>query len=56
MTPYHIDERVPCCALQQIWPSMSAKGQKADVTLLNFNVRFTPENAIRMSALGQKLP
>jgi hypothetical protein len=34
-------------------------GSKADVTLLNFDVRFTPRKqtfaqAIRMSALGQK--
>jgi hypothetical protein len=45
--------------LETISPSTNvAFGSKADVTLLNFDVRFTPESghpsATAMSALGQK--
>jgi hypothetical protein len=44
-TPYHIVEReMMRCASQQYQAANVRFGSKADVTLLNLDVRFTPES------------
>jgi hypothetical protein len=50
MTAYHIEWS--CCAVQQSRKADVRFGSKADVTLLNFDVRFTPKSGHGRAALG----
>jgi hypothetical protein len=53
-TTYHIiDRERPSCASQQNGMTDFRNGSKADVTFLNFDVRFTPESGIRCPELWQ---